>query len=242
MKTIINNKTGLLAVATMAAFALLPESARADVYWNGSVSSSWSNPANWTGGLPSGGGAGNAVINPGTPFATPVVSTAGNATLGQLYISIAAGLSVVSGGQLSIGSDLITGNWGNSGAVNVSGGSLSINGLLNMGAGVHGDGDLIISAGTVTAGSLSINTTGGASMDLSGSGSFITAASQLGNVNYWIANNAITANGGLGTVHVDSISQPGSIVLTVEAIPEPSTMVLAIAGGAAVLFLRRRHR
>lgn len=240
MKIKMNLKIAVLVVTTMAALAVLSESAHADVYWNGSVSSDWSNSTNWTGGLPSGGGAGNTVINPGTPIATPVVSTADNSTVGQLYISIAGGLSVVDGGQLST-VDLITGVWGNSGSVNVSGGTLNISGLLNMGAAGF-DGDVLISGGTLTAGSLSINTTGGAGMDLSGSGSFITASSQLGNVNYWIANNAITANGGLGTVNVDLISQPGSIVLTVQAIPEPSTMALAIAGGAAVLFLRRHRK
>lgn len=240
MKIKTNLKIAVLAVTTMAALAVLPESARADVTWNGSASSDWSNPANWTGGLPSGGGAGNAVINPGTPFATPVVSTAGNSTVGQLYVSIAGGLSVVSGGQLNT-SDLITGIWGNSATVSVSGGLLALSGILNMGAG-NWDGDVSISGGTITAPALSINTTGGASLDLSSSGSFITASSQLGNVNYWIANNAITANGGLGTVNVDTISQPGSIVLTVQAVPEPSTMALVIAGSAAVFFLRRHRK
>ncbi|MEI6193834.1 MAG: PEP-CTERM sorting domain-containing protein [Verrucomicrobiota bacterium] len=240
MKINMNLKIAVLAITIMATFAVLPESARADVYWNGSASSDWSNPANWINGLPSVGGAGSAVINPWGSFPTPTVSSLGNTTVGQTYLAAGGGLDVVGGGQLST-VDLITGVWGNSGSLNISGGTLNISGLLNMGAAGF-DGDVIISGGTLTAGSLSINTAGGAGMDLSGSGSFITASSQLGNVNYWIANNAITANGGLGTVYVDSISQPGSIVLTVQATPEPSTMALAIAGGAAVLFLRRHRK
>lgn len=233
-------KIAVLAVTTMAAFAMLPTSTRADVYWNGTVSSDWSNAANWINGLPSAGGAGSAVINPWGSFTTPSISSLGNTTVGQTYIATGGGLSVVVGGQLST-VDLITGIWGNSGSVNVSGGALNISGLLNMGAGGF-DGDVLISGGTLSAGSLSITTTGGAGMDLSGSGSFITAASQLGNINYWIAHNAITANGGLGTINVDSISQPGSIVLTVQAVPEPSTMALAIAGGTAMLCLRRHRK
>lgn len=242
MKNNIIRKIATLTIATMAMFAVLPESSRADVYWNGGTSTDWSNPANWTGGLPSSGGAGNAVINPGSPFASPVVSTAGNTTVGQLYISIAAGLSVVSGGQLNT-SDLITGIWGNSATVSVSGGLLTLSGILNVGAGGY-DGDISISGGTLTAGSLSINTTGGALMNLSGSGTFVTAISQLSNINYWLAHNAITANGGAPgyTINVDTASQIGSVILTVQTVPEPSTMALAFAGGLAALCLRRCQR
>ena len=236
----MNLKIAVVGVMTIAAFATLPISARADVYWNGTVSSDWSDAANWINGLPSAGGAGSAVINPWGSFPTPTVSSSGNTTVGQTYLAPGGGLSVVAGGQLST-VDLITGIWGNSGSVNVSGGTLNISGLLNMGAGGF-DGDVLISSGTLSAGSLSITTTGGAGIDLSGSGSFITDISQLSNINYWLAHDAITANGGLGTVNVDTISQLGSVVLTVQAVPEPSTMAMAIAGGAAMLSLRIRQR
>ena len=242
MKNNINHKLIALIVTALGAFAVLSESALADVYWNGGTSSDWSLAANWTGGLPSIGGAGNAIVNPGSPFATPVVSTAGNTTAGQIYISIGAGLDVVSGGQLST-SDLITGNFGNSAAVSVSGGALFLSGLLNIGAAGY-LGDVNISGGSVTSGSLSINTTAGAKMDISGSVSFITASSQLGNVNYWIANNAITANGGAPgwTINVDTTSQVNSLILTAMAVPEPSTLALFAVGVIGLLGLMTKYR
>ena len=74
---------------------------QADVYWNGSADADWANATNWTGGSPSQPGAGNAIINSGNPNATPTVSTLGNTTVGQIYVSIGAGLNVT-GGSLSL--------------------------------------------------------------------------------------------------------------------------------------------
>ena len=243
MKIKNNLKIAAFAVTTIVVFATLSTSARADVYWNGTVSSDWSDPANWINGLPSAGGAGNAVINPWGSFQTPIVSTLGNTTVGQLYLAPGGGLNIVGGGQLST-VDLITGNWGSSSAVNITGGTLSISGILNMG--VNGnDGDVIISSGTITAPTLSINTAGGASLDISGTGSFITAFSQLGNINYWVANNAITANGGASgwLINIDQVSNPGNLVLTAVPTPEPSALAIAVTGGVAslILILRRRQ-
>ena len=75
MKANINSKITVLAETTMAA---LQESVRADVSWNGSMSSDWGTAANSTGGLPSAGGAGKCIINPESPNVTPMVSMAGN--------------------------------------------------------------------------------------------------------------------------------------------------------------------
>ena len=277
----INSKIAAFAVTTLVALTELAGSARADVYWNGGTSSDWSLAANWTGGLPSAGGAGNAVVNSGSPNISPVVSTTGNTTAGQTYISIGVGLSVVSGGDLTT-SDLITGIWGDSLPVNISGGSLTMNGTLNMGAGGYAgavaitggtntaiwvadngtltvsNGSLIVissldvagyngntailnvSAGSLNVGALSLNAAGkntGASylnltggtitqlgplnintahpaiLDISG-GTLILPNSNLASVNYWVANHIITAYGGTGTVNVDSISNPGNLILT----------------------------
>ena len=184
---------------------------RADVFWNGAVDADWANAANWSGGLPSQAGAGNAIINPGSPNATPTVSTLGNTTVGQIYVSIGAGLNVTGGSLAS--SDLVTGVWGNSGLVSVSGGRLSLSSYLNMGAGSF-DGDVSISGGTLESAALSITTTGGARMSITGTGSYITSSSQLGNVSYWVAHQAIVTSGAGRYVNIDTTTQPGKLVLT----------------------------
>lgn len=234
-----NTKIPAMAVTTLAAVALFLETAGAAVYWNGTLSSDWADVNNWTGGLPSDPLAGDAVVNPGTTFVTPVVSTSVAPTVGQTYISTNAGLSVVSGGQLTTVS-LVTGQFGNSNVVDVSGGQLNITSNLLLGNSGY-DGKINISGGSVTASNLSINTGGGARMNLGGSGSFIAPISNLGNVNYWIANNAITAYDGAPgwSVNVDTVSQPGNLVLT--AIPEPSAPLLTVVSVFGLCVIRKRR-
>jgi hypothetical protein len=79
------------------------------------------------------------------------------------------------------------------------------------------DGKLNISGGSVVVASyLSINTAGGAKINIGQNGSFIADVSNLGNINFWINNKSITANNGLAgwTLNVDTTSQSGKIVLT----------------------------
>jgi hypothetical protein len=247
MKTAMKKRIGIVTVVMTAALFAMSQAARADVYWNNNNGVSpggdrnWANAANWIGGLPSAPGAGNAIVKPwNTPASFPLVSTTGN-TANDIYIDIGASLGVT-GGDLSA-STLVTGIWGNSGVVDVSGGRLNLSGYLNLGAGSY-DGDVSISGGTITAPGLSINTLGGASMDISGSGSFVTDISNLGNINYWVGHNDITADGGAPgwTVNIDTVSQPGSVVLSAVMIPEPSTFALCgSAGGLCLLMYRRRN-
>jgi hypothetical protein len=230
-----------LSIAALTALAMITVISSANaVYWNGSSSSDWATAANWTGGLPSVPGAGNAIINPGSPYTSPIVSTLGNTTDGQLYLSIGAGLQVVNGGSLTT-SDFITGNWGNSLVADISGGSLTMTGILNLGAGGY-DGKINISGGTVTANNLSINSAGGAGINLGSNGRFIAPSSNLGNINYWIANNNIKANSGLSgwSVNVDTVSSVGNVILT--AVPEPSTYALIGLGAVALVIAARRKR
>lgn len=210
----------------------------ADAYWAGTVSTDWTNSANWSGGVPPTTGV-TVVLNQGSPY-TPVVSTSGNPTTGQIYLGVGGGLNMFPGSILSM-SDFITGNWGNSGGTIVTGGQMNMSGYLNLGAGGY-DGKIDISGGVVQSAALSINTTGGASMNISGSGKYITAISQLGNVNYWVANNAIKANNGAPgwSVVVDTTTDPTKVMLTV--VPEPSVTALAAVGVAVVALRRLRRR
>jgi len=202
--------------------ALTSAQAIADISWNGSTSSDWSIASNWSGGSPSDPAAGNTVINQGSPNAVPVVSTMGNKTAGQVYIGTGAGLNVSSGGQLSM-TDLITGANGNSGGVIVTGGLLRMSGYLNLGAGGK-DGKIDISGGIVESTALSINSTGGAAMNISDKGTFITASSQLENVKFWVAHNLIKAhNGAAGwSINVDTTTDPAKVILT--AVPPKSAV------------------
>lgn len=230
--------TGGFAIACVFCLALLGmSSVQADVYWNGTVSNDWTNPSNWTGGLPSNGGT--VVLNPGSPY-TAVVSTSGNTTTGQIYVSTGGGLNMVAGGALST-SDLITGNWGNSGGTIVTGGLLTMSGYLNLGAGGY-DGKIDISGGIVESASLSINASGGAAMNISGNGKYITSINNLNDVNYWVNNNIIKANNGAAgwSINVNTTTDPNKVILT--AVPEPATIALAAIGAAAVALRRLRKR
>jgi len=194
--------------------ALVGTPACGDVTWNGSTSIDWSIPANWTGGKPSEPDAGNTVVALGAPHAAPVVSTMGHKAPGQIYIGPGGGLNVTTGGQLTT-TDLVTGALGNSGGVIVTGGVLSMSGLLNLGAGGY-DGKIDISGGIVRCETLSINASGGASMNITDKGTFITAASQLDNVKFWIAHGIIAAHRGAPgwSVDVDTTTDPGRLILT----------------------------
>jgi hypothetical protein len=234
------HKIAAFAATTVAVLSMMAGPVQGAVTWNGSVSSDWANVNNWGGGLPSTSGAGDAIINQGSPNNKPQVSSVVGATVGNIYVSIGAGLNIVSGGQLSTIS-LITGQWGNSNVVDVSGGTLNISNNLLLGNSGY-DGKLNISGGSVTANNLSINAAGGAKMNIGGTGSFIAPVSNLSNINYWITNNIITANNRATgwTINVDTVSNAGNVVLT--AVPEPSVSLLATAAMGACCFFRTRRK
>jgi hypothetical protein len=116
-----------------------------------------------------------------------------------------------------------------------------MSGLLNLGQ--NGNyGKIDISGGVVQSAALSINSSGGAGMNISGGGKYITDISQLGNVNFWVTNNIIKANNGAPgwSVVVDTTTDPTKVMLT--AVPEPSVTALATVGVAALVVRRLRRR
>ena len=168
----------------------------------------------------------------------PIISTANNFA-NQVYVQSGAGLSVRAGGLLTA-TDLITGNDGNSNVVDISGGGqIILSGYLNLGPGSF-DGKVNISNGSLLANNLTINSTGGAGMNIGTNGSFVltSSAQNISNLNYWIANNTITANSGAAgwSLNLDTTSQAGKLVVT--AVPEPST--LASLGMGLVLLVATR--
>lgn len=236
--TMVHHRGFAVALVCTALLCGLQSTAQAGtVYWAGTVSTAWTNSANWSGSVPPSAGD-TVILNQGAPY-TPVVSTTGNPTAGQVYLGITGGLNVFSGGSLSM-TDFVTGNWGNSSGTIVTGGQMNMSGYLNLGAGGY-DGKIDISGGVVQSAAVSINSSGGAGMNISGSGKYITDISQLGNVNYWVSNNIIKANNGAPgwSVVVDTATDPTKVMLTV--VPEPSVTALA-AVGVAVLTVRRLRR
>ena len=247
-----NMQMNLKRMAQRSAFFLamaLGTSAFADVYWNNNNGTApggdrnWANAANWIGGLPSAPSAGSAIVKPWYTTATyPIVSTTGN-TANQIYIDANASLDIVGGGGLSA-TDLVTGIYGNSGMVTVSGGSLNLSGYLNMGAGGF-DGDVSISGGTIETINLTFNAASGSTLDLSGIGSFVApTAGNLSNIGYWInSSHNITAYGGAAgwSINQDTTTRPGYVILTAVAVPEPSTLAMVgLSLGILGLISRRR--
>ena len=231
-------------VATIILITQIEKAGASTVYWNnnnGSGDRSWSVSSNWNGGAPT--SADTALIM-GTEWSIslanmPIVSTANNFA-NQIYVKNGAALSVTTGGLLNA-TDLITGIDGTSNVVDISGGGqITLSGYLNLGAGGY-DGKVNISNGSLIANNLSINSTGGAGMNIGANGSFIAAASNLGAINYWVANNNITANGGAAgwRINVDDTSMAGKVVVT--AIPEPSTFA-SFGMGLALLVATRSFR
>lgn len=209
----MNIRFAAIAACAVTPYVVFSTALHADVYWNGKASSDWADASNWTGGPPTGADAGNAIINPGAPFVAPVVKTAGASIVGQVYLSSGAGLTIAPGGEMTV-TDLVTGNWGDTSAVAITGGSLNIRGILNLGSGGH-DGDVKISGGVVYASTLSINSNSGATLDVSGNGSIVLPISQLDNVGHWVESNCITANGSAPgwTLSLDSQSQADKVII-----------------------------
>jgi len=233
-----------LIVITLIIFV---EKASADVYWNNNNGSapggdrSWGNANNWIGGSPAVASPASAIVKPWPNLQQmPIVNTLGN-TANQVYLTEGSSMSVVEGGSLLVNA-YVTGQWNNCGVTTVSGGLLQTGNLL-LGSGSF-DGDINISGGNIVANFIEIKNAGGAKLDISGgtvstttfsiynpgggvgmnisgSGSFVAANSQLGNINYWINNKSITANGGASgwEINVDTTIQAGKVVLTAVRVP-----------------------
>ena len=231
MKIKLNIKKWIVLAGVAIALLATAGAAKADAYWAGVFDSNWANLSNWGGSGDPANAGGATVINSGTYPC--IVSTTGNTTSGDIYLSV-AGLSVTNGGALTVAANFITGQWNDCLPMYVTG-LLTINGYLLTGNGGK-DGDVVIAdGGTVQSAQLSMNTAGGAKINIIGTGIYITSIGQLGNVNYWIANNAITANGNATgwSINVDTNSIASKLKLTAvyTAPPAVSTNFVFDNGG-----------
>ena len=142
MKIKLNIKKWIALAGVAMALLAAAGVAKADAYWGGVFDSNWANLNNWGGsGNPASAG-GATVINPGTYPC--IVSTTGNTTSGDIYMSV-AGLSVTNGGALTVAANFITGQWNDCLPVDVTG-LITINGYLLTGNGGK-DGDVVIADG-----------------------------------------------------------------------------------------------
>ena len=230
----------LLALGSLFIVALTSGwSAKADCFWRGWYSSDWSDPYNWDGGFPTNAASGNTIVlasDPPWALNPCVVSNAGNYVVWGVYLGDQhGGLTVVSGGELSITNDLTTGVWAANDPVNVIGGQITINGYLNMGAGGYDGKVNISSGGTVESGHLQINTIGGAKLNISTNGTYITAISQWTQVTNYITSSAMVANNGAAgwSINVATNVAGTKLVLTSVFVPPsgPINYVFSNGGG-----------
>ncbi len=255
----------LALIALACAATTLSSQGQTTWYWNGNVSQDWTNPNNFqrqgdnAAGVPV---AGDYVVLESWGARDPLINNSGNAALTQILLShnmtVAAGgvLSAtyfkvgwdasatltMSGGSLTAGNHLDVGGYnGGTATMNVSGNSsITVGGLyLNLNGVSTGASYLNLDGGTLTdTGTLSINSSHPADLDLGG-GTLIVPSSQLGNVDYWIANHNITAYEGASTVNISTVG--GNLVLTAVPIPEPSAIAL-LGSAAAVGFVMLRRK
>lgn len=166
------------------------------VRWNGSVSTAWENPSNWTAvqGIPSLPPSSNEVVELGTITATYQPSITATATVKSITFGSAQAMTLTlgSGGVLTTVGN-ISGTWSNNvtHAIAVGSQTLAVGGDLTLSDGTNAHAiNLSIGSGSVSVGSLTES--GGANITFSGAGTLAIA----GDFNYVSG----TFTGGSGTV------------------------------------------
>lgn len=195
------------------------------IRWNGSVSSDWSTPGNWTAtqGTPSSPPGPADIVEIGTVAFTnqPVIAAGVNIKGISLGSAQAVNLSVTTGGALTVQGN-ITGTWAANvtHTINANNQPVTVNGDLVLSDGTSGHAiNLNMAGGTVTvAGSLTQS--GGAAISCSGTGTLIIG----GNFNY--SSGTFTA--GNGTVNYN-----GAASQTVAGV-NYNHLTINKTGGAAV--------
>ncbi len=224
--------------------------------WSSSISQSWTGPGNWSyGSVPSSGTVSFAVV-PGTT-APITVTLDGNQSAGALVFNVSSsnGYTLEQGtsGALTLGT---TGS-----SITVLSGTHSISAPVvltgSLAISTTGGGALTL-AGSVseaTPGTGAIVLSGAGELILSGTGSYTGGTTVNGGTLYMTDTAAIAANTnltvGAGGTFIFDPNGPGDNVATaashaasaVEAVPEPGTLALLLAGlCGAMIYGRHRRR
>lgn len=138
--------TLLLALSVLVLSAVLPAAAQT-TQWNGSQSSDWFDPANWSNGVPDAGTEARIAWFGGS---SPVLTS--GTTIRRLNMgSNNQTLTIVQGAELNILQDVAIGT---SGTLNVGNGSVVVNGASTVGGGITvDDGDISFLANLTMNGS-----------------------------------------------------------------------------------------
>ena len=138
----------------------------------------------------------------------------------------------MSGGAIIATGDMILSRANGSSIVNMTGGTIDIEGTIFASYATKKSSEFNLDGGTVTAGVLSMNLRG--RLDFSG-GTMILDGDATGTVQGYIDSNWITAYGGDDTVEMSYDAGLDETTIT----PEPATMMLLGLGSLALLKRRR---
>lgn len=166
--------------------------------WTGSVNNDWTDPGNWSAGVPDGV---DANINTTGPNTATILSNVTQSPQ-QLLVgngSGADGLLVVDSGSISVNADLAVGMNGGTGDLTVNGGAITTGGWNRIGRDGNGSqGVLTMNGGSLTNGSFTFVGTGDTTGEL-----FLSGGDYINNGTFVIAEGN-NANGAVTINHANS--------------------------------------
>lgn len=197
-----------------------------DTDWNnGAGDRDWGNPANWSGGTPT--GSIKAAVRGNYSTSGPIIGENVAASTYQLVIgdwasqsdsvevmggSLAAsgwlilgygtansGTLTLDSGTLAVNNNLFVG-FNGTGTLHMTGGLLTVSGTLGIAQNTGSSGTVHLNNGTISAGALSM--TAGGHLDIEG-GTLIVNGNVTSAVGEYVNASQITAYGGTGTVRFD---------------------------------------
>ena len=186
-------------IRLLLVFALLVSAAFAQSTWSGAASGSWSDPANWVGGVPA--AASSVTVPAGTPNA-PSTSGLGVISIASLTVNAGASVAVGAGDEIAVsGSVTVNGTVSGAGRVSfVGAGSASLSG-----AGALPSVQISKTAGSQLGLNGNITVNGGLSLQ---SGSFVVS---FGAFTMTVNGNASMTGGTLTISSIGTLDVNGNV-------------------------------